>query len=249
LGAPGRYLALVLAVLCAGAALVAWGPRLLGAAGGPEAELVTLLKRTEREGLTLEVPGSAEPLISATHRFDRLAVSYDPASEEAFVAATLDFDGHLGQVKVSSLGVEKIAFRRRGGDWVPEHGLAPNLVAVVRALVARQRALEELGRPSTPDSPPASPTLRALLPLLLKRDAEAVARLGSDGELRALAHLTGREYRPKAWFIRVDWDRAEVSEDYRLMGALPDRPVDLEGTRRLSLSRSGAEFLFWPGLM
>ena len=99
---------MLLAVFCAGVALAVYGPRLLGAAGGPEAELITLLKRAERSGLTLEIPGSAEPLISATHHFDRLAVSYNPSSGEAFVAATLDFDGHLGQVKVSSLGVEKI---------------------------------------------------------------------------------------------------------------------------------------------
>ncbi len=41
-----------------------------------------------------------------------------------------------------------------------------------------------------------------------------------------------------------------VSEDYRLSGERPDRPIDDMGTRRLKLqAATGGEFCFPEGLM
>ncbi len=39
-----------------------------------------------------------------------------------------------------------------------------------------------------------------------------------------------------------------VTEDYRLEGATPARPIDELGTRQLTLERRGQEFLFSSGL-
>jgi len=228
-----KYVALLLAVLAAGVALVVLGPRLLGLAAGPEAELITLLKTSERRDLALEVPGAQAKLHSRRHEYQRLSVWLDPDGEVAHVAATLQFEGRLGDVDVSSLGVEQIAFRRDGSDWIPVKGLAPNLVAVVGALERRRQAL----------SPLSLPRLGPLLP------PDAGLSIPAGGDLALLEALSGARYTAKGWFIRIDRGSAQVAEDYHLTGTLPDRPVDEVGTRRLDLIRGDAEFYFWPGLM
>jgi hypothetical protein len=54
----------------------------------------------------------------------------------------------------------------------------------------------------------------------------------------------------KGWYLRLERDSALVSEDYRLTGVTPDRPVDEEGTRRLELRLDAhGEFYFARGLM
>jgi hypothetical protein len=232
--AMAKYVSLLVVALAAGAALVVLGPRLLGLAAGPEAELVTLLKSTERKDLALEVPGTQQPLRSRRHEYQRLTVWLDPDGEVAHIAATLQFEGRLGDVDVSSLGVEQIPFRRAGSDWIPVKGLAPNLVAVVGALERRRQAL----------SPPSLPRLERLLP------PDAGLFIHAGGDLALLGALAGAGYTAKSWYIRIDRDAAQVAEDYRLVGTLPDRPVDQVGTRRLDLIRhNNSEFYFWPGLM
>lgn len=193
---------------------------------GPETDIIVALKRAE-SGWTHE---ASSPLALAADRvrYERIAVQL-LGPDEAFAGATIDFDGRLGErTKVSALGVERVLFARRQGSWQPVHGLAPRLLAVVEALDRRRRALnegdlEELGQ--------------------LARGAGAV------DAVRPVLALRKRSYTASAWYIRLERDEAVVTEDYRLTGETPDRPVDEKGSRRLRLSREGDEFFFSPGLM
>jgi hypothetical protein len=222
----------LLIVLLAGAACLALlSQRVLGSAAGPEAEILSTLKETEVEGLTLPVPGSPLPLKSQKHRFGRITVSVEPGGQRAEAYATLDFDGTLGPTQVGTAGVERVPFVRRDGDWVPEGSVAPRLVAVVAALESRRRALEAA-------------------------DAAALSRLAGPGtpgvggpEWEQLAAMRVRSYRAEAWFVRLEREEAVVTEHWRLVGAHPARPVDTRGERRLSLTLHGDEFLYSPGLM
>jgi hypothetical protein len=205
-------------------------PRLLGIVAGPEADIVSQLAHTEREGLTLSIPGAGAPLTSKHHHFDRIVVQTDLHAGSAEAASTLDFSGRLGFTEVSSLGVEKTLLTYAGG-WKPASGWAPRLAAVVSALDARRRAIEQgdVG------------TLASL--------ARAEAGVASDPELARILTLEDRAYAAKAWYIRLDRDSASVTEEYRLSGKLPDRPVDEEGRKSLALQRDGGEFFFPKGLM
>ncbi|WP_338868143.1 hypothetical protein [Myxococcus stipitatus] len=217
-----------LAVLAACALLV---PRLLGFAAGPEVEVITALKRTESYGLSLSVPGASAPLTSQVHHFARITVTVEPGGKRAVAHSTLDFKGTLGATQVGTAGVERSPFVSKRGDWVPETTESPQLVAVVRALEARRRALESA-------------------------DADALARLVAPGnpgvagpEWEELKLMRGRVYRAEAWYIRLEREEAQVTEHWRLQGSLPSRPVDTRGQRSLSLTLHGDEFLFSPGLM
>jgi hypothetical protein len=221
-------------VLIAGAVLAITvgllGPALLGAAAGPETEVITWLKRTEADGLVLEIAPGAQ-LRSGRHYFDRIVVDVEPEQGRALATSTLDFEGKLGRTKVSSLGLEQAWFRPERGGWAPEESPAPILQAAVRALEARRRALEvgqtlELGRLSGGHSAPG--------------DEEAV---------RAVLALERRRYHVAAWYIRSEREGVVVTEEYRVEGVLPDRPVDEKGLRRLRLEPKGGEFFFAGGLM
>jgi len=224
----GGLVIAALAVLAACAVLI---PRLLGFAAGPEAEVITALKRTEAYGLSLPIPHSAVPLTSEELHFARITVTVEPGAKRAEAFATLDFEGRLGATQVGTAGVERVPFVLKDGDWTPEPSAAPRLVAVVAALEARRRALETA-------------------------DAEALSRLLAPGnpgvagpEWDELKMLRGRVYRAEAWYIRLEREEAVVTEHWRLQGSLPSRPVDTRGQRSLSLTLHGDEFLFSPGLM
>lgn len=224
----GGVLILLLAL---GATLAVFAPRLLGAAAGPEVEIITALKETEARGLTLPVPGADVPLKSREHHFARITVVVEPGGKRAEAYATLDFDGTLGNTRVGTAGVERVPFVRKDGDWVPEGTAAPRLVAVVAALEARRRALQAA-------------------------DADALARLAGPGtpgvggpEWEELRQMRARGYRAEAWYVRLEREDALVTEHWRLQGTLPARPVDTRGERQLSLTLRGDEFLFSPGLM
>lgn len=209
------------------------GPRLLGKAAGPEAEIIAALKVLEKRGVSLSLPGIPEPLTSKDLHYDRITVRVEPGAQRAEVLATLDFTGALGGTNVSSLGVEQVFFVLRDGDWVPETLAAPRLAAVVVALEARRKALDQ-------------------------GDAAALARLwgagqedgggGSSGvgepELETILALKQRRYRAEAWFLRLEREEAVATEHWHLQGDLPSRPVDQQGERRLNLLRHGEEFLF-----
>jgi hypothetical protein len=158
-------------------------------------------------------------------------VNVEPGGKRAEVVATLDFTGSLGDIEVSSLGVEQVPFVYRDGDWVPERGGAPRLAAVVAALDARRRALDA-------------------------GDTQALARLwapaavdgGSGGvgepDLETLLALKKRRYRAEAWFLRLEREEALATEHWHLEGDLPSRPVVQRGEHRLNLVRHAEEFLF-----
>src|SRR5205807_8653693 len=117
---------------------------------------------------------------------------------------TLDFDGELGSTQVSSLGLEKIPFVLRGGNWEPQDSWAPRLLAIVRALELRRRSLQS-GQP---------------------RGACSDAGVG---DLFEVLKVQNRALRATAWLIRSERDEALVSEDFRLEGETPDRPIDRQG--------------------
>ena len=226
-----RFGGALILLLALGATLAVFAPRFLGAAAGPEAEIITALKETEAYGMTLAIPGSDIPLKSQKHRFARITVVVEPGGKRAEAHATLDFDGTLGPTQVGTAGVERVPFVFRDGDWEPEGTAAPRLVAVVTALEGRRRALQAA-------------------------NADALARLAAPGtpgvggpEWEELRQMRARGYRAEAWYVRLERDEAVVTEHWRLQGTLPARPVDTRGERQLSLTLRGDEFLFSPGLM
>ncbi|QRN94829.1 hypothetical protein JRI60_37845 [Archangium violaceum] len=231
-----RWGGVVIAVLAAVAALSLVMPRLLGVAAGPEVEIITALKATEKDGMELAIPGVGTPLRSKGHHFARITVNVEPGGKRAVAWATLDFTGRLERTEVSSLGVERVPFVRRGREWMPEGLAAPRLAAVVRTLEARRRALEA-------GEGKALEALRA-------PDARGDGGGGEEAaEVGKVLEVRRRRYRAEAWFLRLERDEAVASETWRLEGDLPSRPVDERGQRRLSLIRSGEEFLFSAGLM
>jgi hypothetical protein len=214
----------VLAVLGVGVA-----NRLLRFAAGPEAEILTALKQSEGASLRLDVDGAPVQLVSSRHAFDRIVVDVDPDGEGARVAATLDFVGRLGSTAVSSLGLERIRWRRADGEWIAPDGLAPLLAKVVGALERRRRALE-------------------------RGDLDAFAALvdgggaTADPDLERVRDVSDREYRAVAWYIRTERGQVLVTEEYRLLGQRGDRAVDESGARQLVLHEGRGQFLFSGGL-
>ncbi len=208
-------------------ALIVLVPKLLGAAAGPEVEILTELKEAESKGLELEA-GFAEPLRSKKAGFQRISVSVD-AADRATVTATLDFDGKVLETEVSSLGAERVPYAFRDGMWAPAEGHAPRLVAVVRALEKRRAALE-------------------------KGDVSKLCSGRADGgesaDLAELLRIEKRRIRALRWLIRSEREDVLVTEEARVTGTLPERPVDDRVTRRLTLQPlPGGEFCFPDGLM
>lgn len=216
-----RALGFLAATVGLALAVAVLGPRLLGAAAGPEAELVTRLKTVERNGLTLALPGVGT-LHGTALAFQRISVTLDADGQAATVTSTLDFTGNLARegelerTRVSSLGLERARYRWTDGDWVPESTDAPRLSAILAALEARRRFLDS-------------------------------GALPPDAGLDALREMTRRVYTSEAWYVRSERGEVLVSEDYRLQGDRPDRPVDERGTRRLSLVEDTAGMFNFPG--
>jgi hypothetical protein len=201
-------------------------PRLFGAAAGPEVEILTELKTAEARGIELDV-GLGQPLRSKRLGYQRMSVVV--TGEEAVVTATLDFDGTLDKTEVSSLGLERIRFRLDGGDWVPEAGWAPQLAGVVRTLEKRRAALEAGD---------------------VSRVCSGRADGGEPAALTELFSVEKRQVRALRWLIRSEREDVLVTEESRVMGSLPSRPVDDLKTTRLTLqSAPGGEFCFPEGLM
>jgi hypothetical protein len=141
-----RFGGFLLATAALFAAIAVLGPRLLGAAG-PEAEIVTALKRLEQRGISVELPFGA--LRSTALQYQRLSVTVDASGQQATVTGTLDFVGVLQRpaspfpTSVSSLGLERMRWHRQpDGAWVAERSALPRLLAIVEAL-ERRRAQKE----------------------------------------------------------------------------------------------------------
>ncbi len=224
-----RAVGLIALAVLGVSAIAAFLPRLWTFAAGPETEIVTALKRAEREDVRLSVPGAEAELVARKVRFDRMQIHLQPDGR-AVVNATLDFEGRFGQVEVSSLGLERVPFRPSGFSWEPEGELFPRLAAVVTALEKRRAAIERGDRDS-------------LAQLVEAMDG------GADAELESVLAVRDRRYRVDAWYLRSEREEVLVTEEYRLTGFTKDRPVDEKGSRRLRLVPSGAQFIFSEGLM
>jgi hypothetical protein len=223
-----KVAALALAVLVVGGLGLVWAPRLLGKAAGPDVELITQLKEAETAGLQIPLLGGT--LKSKQLTFQRLTVTLDAPGKQATVLGTLDFNGAFGTTEVSSLGVEKIVFVFDGVDWKPQTTLAPRLAAVVTALEQRRRAFEAGNRVAL----------------------ESLARSGDAGlgaEADQWLDLLERKLQVDAWFIRLERDQVQVSEQYRLDGFGRDRPFRSAGPRRLDLQAAEGQFFFPNGPM
>lgn len=210
-------------------------PHLWGSAAGPEVELMTALKRVEREGLQLSIAGSRSPLTSQKLYYSRIVVRVDPHGQRAEALATLDFTGRMDRTAISSLGVELVPFVKRGWSWELEGTAAPRLVAAVQALEARRQALERGDRQA--------------LARLLARVGDGGMEEGVGAESEQVLAVRRRRYEVEAWYLRLEREEAVASELWRLEGSLPDRPVDQKGQRQLLLIRQGEQFLFSPSLM
>jgi hypothetical protein len=181
-----RALAAGAATLALALALWVLVPRLLGASD-PEGEVLTALKALERQA----PPGplSFGVLHPRQLQYQRMGVSLLPSGEAAWVTATLDLvgaverPGDAARTEVSSLGLERIPFERRGGGWVAVEGGWPRLAAALELLEQRRRATEAKVEPGV-----ARRRLQARAWYLRsEREAVAVAedfRLQEDGPSR-----------------------------------------------------------------
>ncbi|MEW6430716.1 MAG: hypothetical protein AB1730_04335 [Myxococcota bacterium] len=212
------FLAATAALVVAVAVL---GPRLLGVAAGPEAALITRLKSLERTGL--ELPLDAQVTLHAARvSFQRISVTMDADGQGATVTSTLDLDGNL----------------ERAGQ--PERTKVSSL-GLERA---RYRFRDGDWAPASSDAPRLLAIVRALE---ARRTLLNRAELPADAGLDALRGMTRRVYSSEAWYIRSERGDVLVSEDYRLEGDRPGRPVDERGTRRLSLAEDDAGLFTFPG--
>lgn len=194
-------------------------PYCLSKARGAQGEALTQLKETEPEGLTLRLDVSDLPLVSTRHQYQRLAQDRQEGPESRthlLITGTLDFTGKWGNVRVSSLGLEKIEFQENDGEWRPVRSLAPTLVSILETLERRRQSIERFD----------GETLQALSTQPLEVGSSRWMELGA---------MSGRRYQVLAWYIRSERNEAEVREEYRLTGSLPDRPVDEKGERLLRL--------------
>lgn len=211
-----RFFGFLGATLALGLVVAVFGGKLLGAAAGPQGELVTRLKALEDKGLTLALDGGA--LTAPRPGYQRISLALDADGAGALVTSTLDFTGELRRLgsldpptRVSSLGLERARYAYRDGEWAPEASDAPRLAAIVAALEARRQALSA----EQPDA----------------------------GEFPG---ATRRAWRSEAWFIRSERDVVEVTEEFRFDGVTPERPVAERGLRRLTLVEADSGSFSFP---
>lgn len=221
-------------VVLVGLALLAGGvwallPRLLGAAGGPEPELLAALRSAELSRAAIPVAG-APPFEPRALRFDRFAVTVD--GDRASVVATLDASGVSGAVQVSSLGRERIHFVRRDGRWEPDGALAPSLAEALASLWRRAEVLSG----SAPE---------ALGSLVAPADRE---RSLADARLLPVFRLPGHRWEPRAWFLRSERGEVLVTEEANLTSPSRD-PEPRTGRLRLVPSTDAGSFVFAGALL
>ena len=204
-------------------------PRMLGAAGGPEPELIAAFRAAELARAPIPVPG-APPFEPRDLRFDRFSITVD--GEQASAVATLDASGTCGGVEVSSLGRERVRFRRRAGRWELDGPLAPALAASLSVLWERAAQL----------SGSAAGSLDALV---VPADRERV--LG-DARIDSLLRLPGHRWEPRAWYLRSERGEVLVTEEAVLSSSSRD-PEPRTGRLRLVASGDAGSFVFAGGLL
>jgi hypothetical protein len=212
-------------VVAGGAALVLSLPALLGLAGGTGPQVASVLARAARAPVELGVPGSSAPLVGRALRFQRLTVS-EEGTAAARAVSTLDFEGSLGDTRVSSLGRETTRFRRRASGWEVDGSIAPTLAGAVAALTARLRALERGDG-------------AALAALVAPEERE---RAMADPALRALLG-SGPRPAPRAWLLRSEASEVTVTEEG------DGRPPSVRRLRLVPRSPGSAEFVFAGSLL
>ena len=204
-------------------------PRMLGAAGGPEPEVIAALRAAELARAPIPVPG-APPFEPRSLRFDRFSITVD--GERASAVATLDASGRCGGVEVSSLGRERVAFRRRDGRWEPDGALAPALAAALSVLWQRAAAL----------SGDATERLGTLV-LPVDRD-----RALGDARIDSVLRIPGHRWEPRAWYLRSERGEVLVTEE-AILSSPSRNPEPRTGRLRLVPSAEGGSFVFTGGLL
>jgi len=204
-------------------------PRMLGAAGGPEPELIAALRTAELARAPIVVPGgpSFEP---RNLRFDRFSITVN--GEQALAVATLDASGSCGGVEVSSLGRERVSFRRRAGRWEPDGPLAPSLAAALSVLWQRAALL----------SGSAAGSLGALV-VPADRD-----RALGDARIDSVLRLPGHRWEPRAWYLRSERGEVLVTEE-AVLSSSSRNPEPRTGRLRLVSSGEAGSFVFAGGLL
>jgi hypothetical protein len=212
-----RFLGFLAATAALGLVLAVVGTRFLGQASGPDGAIVTHLKKLERDGAQLQL--SWGELLGPRLQFERISVALDASGEAATVTSTLDFMGELRRTAGTSTKVSSLGLER------------------ARYLLKDGEWIAQSG-----DLPRLVTILEALERRRVALDHGEVQPDGGVG----WPALTHRAYASQAWFIRSEREDVMVSEDYRLQGQLPDRPVDEKATRRLSLHEESSGLFSFP---
>lgn len=219
-----RAVAVLLGLALLGGAVWVLLPRMLGAAGGPEPELIAALRTAELARAPVNVPGAA-PLQPTSLRFDRFSITVE--ADRALVVATLDAAGTSGGVAVSSLGRERVRFVRRSGRWEPDGPLAPALAGALEALWRRAALLSG----SSPDP---------LESLVVAPDRPGALR---DARLEQVLRLPAHRWEPRAWFLRSERGEVLVTEE-AILTAPSRAPESRTGRLHLVSSDGGGSFVF-----
>lgn len=219
-----RAVAVLVGLAALAGAVWALLPRMLGAAGGPEPELVSALRTAELSRAPIAVAGAPAFEPRSLH-FDRFSVTVD--GDRASVVATLDASGASGGVQVSSLGRERVAFVRRSGRWEPDGPVAPALAGALATLWRRAGVLS------------AGP-VEALGPLVTAVDRE---RALSDARLEPVLRRPDHRWEPSAWYLRSERGEVLVTEEARLTAAGREPEPRTSRLRLLSSTDAGV-FVF-----
>jgi hypothetical protein len=210
---------------------VVWAllPKMLGAAGGPEPELIAAFRAAELARAPIPVPGGP-PFEPGRLRFDRFSITVD--GDRASAVATLDASGSCGGVEVSSLGRERVGFTRHGGQWQPDGPLAPALAGALSLLRQRARLL-------------SGSAAESLGVLVLPADRE---RAVADARIDSVLRLPGHRWEPRAWYLRSERGEVLVTEEANLTSSSRE-PEPRTGRLRLVPSGEGGSFVFAGGLL
>jgi hypothetical protein len=215
-----------LGAVALGAAALLWLlPLLLGLAGGTVPEVATVLASAARPPVRLFVAESPVPLVGTSLHFQRVTVA-EEGRDRARAVSTLDFEGSLGPIRVSSLGRETTHFQHSGTGWQVQGSLAPTLAAAVTALWGRHVALEK-GDAS------------ALRALVFSEDRE---RAMADPALRAALDNPARNGPLQAWYVRSEAGEITVTEE-------EGQPPRLHRLRLVPRVEGALEFVFAGSLL
>lgn len=212
-----RFLGFLAATAALGLVIAVLGSRFLGQASGPDGAIVTHLKKLERDGVELQLRSGE--LLGPKLQFERISIAMDADGEGATVSSTLDFTGELRRTGGGSTKVSSLGLER-----------------------ARYQLKDGEWVAQSTDLPRLSLILEALERRRVALDHGEVQADGGVG----WPGLTHRVYSSLAWYIRSEREDVMVSEDCRLEGQMPDRPVDEKATRRLSLHEDSSGFFSFP---